>query len=426
MIEEKCSHETRFKKMDEKDLLELASESIPTNTKRKAMWAFRLYESWQNWRKSNFADEQDEKSKVSKILEKTTELLDISRDEDLCEVLSQFITEVRKEGGERYPGKTLHEIVSSLQKYFEMKGKQVQLFAVGGQFDKLQKALDVEMKISTSNKLGLQRKQAQVISEEMENDLWGKKILGDSCPKVLLRTTLYLIGLNFGMRARDEHRNLSIRNFSFHCDSEGREYLLYSEGVSKTIQGGLKHRKLTPKVSRAYANVQCPEKCIVRIVKSYIERCPKEALDNAFYLKPLQNYEQKKFWYCSVPLGHNTLKNVVQSMMKEAGVDGFFTNHSLRATAATRLFQENVDDKLIRGVTGHRSESLQSYKRVSDKQLAKVSNIVQSGKEGICSSTETANIGKPPPEALGIPSNSGQICLNVSGGAICNITIHNN
>ncbi|KXJ07084.1 hypothetical protein AC249_AIPGENE7886 [Exaiptasia diaphana] len=63
VIEEKCSHETRFKKMDEKDLLELASESIPTNTKRKAMWAFRLYESWQNWRKSNFADEQDEKSK---------------------------------------------------------------------------------------------------------------------------------------------------------------------------------------------------------------------------------------------------------------------------------------------------------------------------------------------------------------------------
>ena len=80
MIEEKCSHETRFKKMDEKDLLELASESIPTNTKRKAMWAFRLYESWQNWRKSNFADEQDEKSKVSKLFEKTTELLGIYRE----------------------------------------------------------------------------------------------------------------------------------------------------------------------------------------------------------------------------------------------------------------------------------------------------------------------------------------------------------
>ena len=45
------------------------------------------------------------------------------------------------------------------------------------------------------------------------------------------------------MRAGDEHRKLSNTNFSFHTDSEGREYLLYSEGVSKTNQGGLKHRK---------------------------------------------------------------------------------------------------------------------------------------------------------------------------------------
>ena len=32
-------------------------------------------------------------------------------------------------------------------------------------------------------------------------------------------------GLNFGMRAGDEHRKLSSTNFSFHTDSEGREYL---------------------------------------------------------------------------------------------------------------------------------------------------------------------------------------------------------
>ena len=40
------------------------------------------------------------------------------------------------------------------------------------------------------------------------------------------------------MRAGDEHRKLSSTNFSFHTDSEGRKYLLYSEGVSKTNQFG--------------------------------------------------------------------------------------------------------------------------------------------------------------------------------------------
>ena len=45
------------------------------------------------------------------------------------------------------------------------------------------------------------------------------------------------------------------------------------------------------------------------------------------------------------------------------GEEGYCTNHSLRATAVSRLFQNDVDDKLIKGVTGHRSDALQGYKR---------------------------------------------------------------
>ena len=44
-----------------------------------------------------------------------TELAGVS-DHDVNEVLCQFIAEVRKDGGERYPAKTLHELVISLQK----------------------------------------------------------------------------------------------------------------------------------------------------------------------------------------------------------------------------------------------------------------------------------------------------------------------
>ena len=46
-------------------------------------------------------------------------------DHDVNELLCQFIAEVRKHGGERYPAKTLHELVSNLQKYFEMKGRKL-------------------------------------------------------------------------------------------------------------------------------------------------------------------------------------------------------------------------------------------------------------------------------------------------------------
>ena len=225
------------------------------------------------------------------------------------------------------------------------------------------------------------------------------------------------------MRAGDEHRKLSSTNFSFLTDSEGREYLLYSEGVSKTNQGGLKHRKLTPRSSRAYANAECPERCVVGIVDTYMKRCPKDSLLNAFYLKPLQKFKGKSVWYSTVPLGHNKLNSMVKIIMSEAGVEGYYTNHSLRATAVSRLLQNDVDDKLIKGVTGHRSDALQGYKRETEEQLLKVSKIVQGQKEK--ESTVKGNSNSALTSALEIPSSSGTLVLNVCSGN-CNITINNN
>ena len=44
--------------------------------------------------------------------------------------------------------------------------------------------------------------------------------------------------------------------------------------------------------------------------------------------------------------------------MFEFGGPSLVMAHSLRATAVNRLFQNDVDDKLIKGVTGHRSDAL--------------------------------------------------------------------
>ena len=71
---------------------------------------------------------------------------------------------------------------------------------------------------------------------------------------------------------------------------------------------------------------------------------------------------------------------MVKIMMSETGVEGYYTNHSLRATAVSWLFQNDVDDKLIKGVTGHQSDALQRYKRETEERLLKVSKIVQGQK----------------------------------------------
>jgi len=61
-------------------------------------------------------------------------------------------------------------------------------------------------------------------------------------------------------------------------------------------------------------------------------------------------------------------------------VSGFYTNHSLRATCATRLFRSGVDEQLI-ARTGHRSNAIRNYKRICTEQEADISKIVQGSKQ---------------------------------------------
>ena len=59
---------------------------------------------------------------------------------------------------------------------------------------------------------------------------------------------------------------------------------------------------------------------------------------NAFYLTPLAQ-PKDAVWYLKNPLGHNVLGRIVTDMMKKAGFEGHYTNHSLRVSLATWLFE---------------------------------------------------------------------------------------
>ena len=56
------------------------------------------------------------------------------------------------------------------------------------------------------------------------------------------------------------------------------------------------------------------------------------------------------------------LQHVVPNLFKAAGIPGHFTNHSLKVTSATRLFEARVDEQLIMQRTGHTSTAVRSYK----------------------------------------------------------------
>ena len=55
-------------------------------------------------------------------------------------------------------------------------------------------------------------------------------------------------------------------------------------------------------------------------------------------------------------------------MCKKAGIVGYYTNHSLRATAATRLQHHNIEEQQIMERTGHRSTEATKEHQITNKK----------------------------------------------------------
>ena len=64
-------------------------------------------------------------------------------------------------------------------------------------------------------------------------------------------------------------------------------------------------------------------------------------------------------------MGVNTLNAILPSMCKGAGFKPK-SSHSLRVTCASTLFNAGIEEKLIRDQTGHRSNALFKYDKVSE------------------------------------------------------------
>ena len=184
-------------------------------------------------------------------------------------------------------------------------------------------------------------------------------------------------GIYFALRSSQEHRDLEFNQFSL-TTINGKNCIKYAEKVSKNNPGGLKHRKIEQKTVTHYENLLNPLRCFVTLFKLYVSHCPPadERKNKAFYLTPLKKLKGQ-VWYSNVPVGHNTLANTVNRICKKSDVQGYKTNHSLRVTAATRLYQAGVDEQLIMKRTGHRSiEGVRLYKRPSEEQDQEVSSLL--------------------------------------------------
>ena len=351
--------------MSDNAVQEAKKAAVPKTTQRDTTWCISLWNEWRDDRNSR--SEEQVPSDICAL-----------SPEELQRWLSRFMLEVRKMDGKEYCPDTLYHIVCGVMRFLRQNGKpEVDLLKEQCYAD-FRSTLDAEMKRLKRAGMGSRKRQAEPLTPEEEELLWEKRILGDHSPQALLNSVFFFNGVCFALRSGDEHRRLRFKECQIQVVEKPGEcaYLMYTEDSSKNNQGGLKGRKLKTKEVVHHENTTTPSRCPVRLFRLYNNLCPKDRPENAFYLQPLRKPKQD-CWFAAKPLGHNPLDSMVKEMCKAAGITGYKTNHSLRATTATRLFQAGVDEQLIMERTGHRSlDGVRSYKRTSPEQRQALSDIV--------------------------------------------------
>ena len=192
----------------------------------------KIFEEWKKQRNEAVLKEDYSGEQVIQ------EDIDEMSDEMLDFILARFVAEVRKEDCQEYPGKTLYEILSSIQAYLHVQCKRniTSIDKKGCTFRHLNSALNFVMKERAQQGIGVDVNQANLITQEQENYLWGRGFLGSENAELLRDTLVWVLGVQFALRAGQEHKNLRLRNsqLSLQCDKLGRDFLPYTEDISKT------------------------------------------------------------------------------------------------------------------------------------------------------------------------------------------------
>ena len=324
------------------------------------------FEQWQDQRHEKSSEECP-----SDLLEKPTA-------DSLNRWLPRFVVEARREDGKPYPFSSISNLLAGLYHYSKECNRDCPNFMnrKDPTFKELTGTLEVTCRELPREGVGANVKHAAAFSPAEENALWDLRVSSDHAPVTLQRAVFFYVGKVFCLRGGQELRYFKISKFVCSTDPG----YTYVENGSKNRSGV--NTKETNTVVLVYASPSTPPHCLVYLLDLYISKLPAESKErDVFCLRPAAGVPAGRTapWYERALVGKEKLRTFVATMCQEAGIAPK-TNHSLRATGATALFNANVLEKMIRDVTGHRSNSLQLYEHPTLQQKQAVSSVLVQGK----------------------------------------------
>lgn len=118
------------------------------------------------------------------------------------------------------------------------------------EFETSREVLQSKRKLLKGEGKGNKPNKADYLDNEMINELWDCKELGDHSPKSLLNTIFFYFTIGFGFRGCNENKQLKWGDITLKEANDGTEYLDFQERLTKTRNGmqGSTVRHFHPKI----------------------------------------------------------------------------------------------------------------------------------------------------------------------------------
>ena len=184
-------------------------------------------------------------------------------------------------------------------------------------FRSSRQVLEGKARIARMDGKGNVPNRARSLNGAEENIIWESGQLGCNSSRSLIQTVWWNNCLHFGMRGREEHHSLKMEQFRLEIDENGRRYISYTEGLSKTRNKGLnfKPRLISPKM---YENKT--ERCPLAFFLLFKYKRPVELRNmGPFYLTVIDT-PLTDVWYKNQAIGVNTINTMLSRTKKKVTI----------------------------------------------------------------------------------------------------------
>jgi integrase len=318
------------------------------------------------------------------------------------ELIPQFLLEARKKDGSEYPAHSLKSYLVNFQRWLRENNAA---FGPEGSFfasKSISTALDNRSKVLTAKGLATGNNQKDAFTEDEEELILA--CLDLNIPADLQLATLFNIAKNFGVRGGDELRDLKCYQFlegSLLHEGLTRQFVEYDRLKTKNNLGDaasvtLRANSTKPRIFVTAGTADCSN--LVYLLRAMTAARPSDFKDDSLFLRPKAKLSASGTGFDRKAVGEQWLKTFVRDLAIRAGLDNpqRFTNHSLKKTLITRMFDAGIDEKSVMLQSGNRSsKSLQQYRTGSlTSQLATSDAIATRERSSISSSAANSVLGK--------------------------------